>query len=584
MAGRRPGSVPLRPADPLDDRAPRRPGGALRHPRPRRRREGCPDRRERLEHPGAPLPAAGAGGPAFRRDLFRGPQGRPAPALRHRRSRRAAAGAWTRGCGKPPEAWRSTTRACRREWRDLVEYPTVVAGDVPDEFRSLPLEVLETVLRHHQKYVPLRDGDGRVARFAAVVNGDGASAPEIVRGMERVVVARLRDGAFFLNEDRKRRLASRIDDLAGVTFHRGLGTYQDKAERMARLVGVMGERGLLDTRGLATAEEAPGWPRPTSPPSWSGSSPSCRASWAASTSRPRAPLPRCQAAVRWHYHPVAVEEDAAPAASLRRPGRASPGSSPRWPSPTSSTLWPATSGSARAPPGAGTPSACGVRARGSSASCWTSGAPGTVGAAARPAALWPRPRSTATGDGLKRPAEETVRAPRAVPARAVPVRSRGPRASSGGGPGGAAGRRARARGDGAGSGRSPGRRGPRGRPAPGAGASRARTSRLSPPRSSGRGTSSRSSSRHRRWTRRCSKTTPSGRCTARWCRRRPPPATTRRACAGSRGSERPVDRFFDDVLVMAEDPSNSGQSPRTSQRYAFSLLSHRRHFQTRIRR
>ena len=204
----------------------------------------------------------------------------------------------------------------RREWRDLVEYPTVVAGEVPDEFRSLPLEVLETVLLHHQKYVPLRDGEGRVARFAAVVNGDGASAPEIVRGMERVVVARLRDGAFFLREDRKRSLASRIDDLTGVTFHRGLGTYHDKAERMARLVGAMGESGLLDTPALAASEEAARLAKTDLTTLMVGEFPELQGVVGGIYLEAEGAAPEVQAAVRWHYHPVAVEEDAAPAAAL----------------------------------------------------------------------------------------------------------------------------------------------------------------------------------------------------------------------------------------------------------------------------
>jgi glycyl-tRNA synthetase beta chain len=131
------------------------------------------------------------------------------------------------------------------EWVDLVEFPTVVVGAVPGEFRSLPREVLETVLVHHQKYVPLLAG-GTVTRFAAVINNDEAPAAEIVRGMERVVVARLRDAAFFWAEDMKRPLEDRVEDLAGVTFHQGLGSYREKAERMARLVDAMGaEMGIL---------------------------------------------------------------------------------------------------------------------------------------------------------------------------------------------------------------------------------------------------------------------------------------------------------------------------------------------------
>ena len=108
----------------------------------------------------------------------------------------------------------------RHEWRDLVEYPTVLVGQVPEEFSSLPTEVLETVLVHHQKYISL-DAGGRIDRFAAVINGDGAAGAEIVQGMERVVVARLRDASFFLREDEKRPLDERVADLAGVTFQPG---------------------------------------------------------------------------------------------------------------------------------------------------------------------------------------------------------------------------------------------------------------------------------------------------------------------------------------------------------------------------
>src|SRR5262245_59596833 len=105
------------------------------------------------------------------------------------------------------------------DWPDLVEHPAVVIGAIPAEFQGLPREVLETVLVHHQKYVPLLADGGVVSRFAAVTDTDAASAEAIVRGMERVVVARLRDAAFFFREDQKRPLRERVSDLAGVTFH-----------------------------------------------------------------------------------------------------------------------------------------------------------------------------------------------------------------------------------------------------------------------------------------------------------------------------------------------------------------------------
>jgi len=128
----------------------------------------------------------------------------------------------------------------RVEWRDLVEYPTVVSGNIPEEFQKLPSDVLKTVLVHHQKYIPLTGTHGGVTRFAAVTNTDDSSANAIARGMERVVVARLRDAAFFYAEDLKRPVGDRVADLSGVTFHRGLGTYADKAKRLQGLVDAMG--------------------------------------------------------------------------------------------------------------------------------------------------------------------------------------------------------------------------------------------------------------------------------------------------------------------------------------------------------
>jgi glycyl-tRNA synthetase beta chain len=201
----------------------------------------------------------------------------------------------------------------REEWRDLVEYPTVLVGEVPAEFRSLPPEVLETVLVHHQKSISLRDGSGTIARFAAVVNGDGAAAPEIVRGLERVVVARLRDAAFFLAEDRKRPLAERAFDLAGVTFHQGLGTYRDKAARMSRLVGAMGRQGALSGEALAAAERAARLAKADLVTLMVREFPELQGVMGGIYLRGEGAPDEVAAAVRWHYHPIAVEPEAEPA-------------------------------------------------------------------------------------------------------------------------------------------------------------------------------------------------------------------------------------------------------------------------------
>jgi glycyl-tRNA synthetase beta chain len=131
------------------------------------------------------------------------------------------------------------------EWADLVEYPTVVIGTIPREFADLPDEVLETVLAHHQKAVTLpRSSDGS-PRFAAISGGDNAAAANVAQGQERVVVARLKDARFFYDEDRKRTLESRVDDLAAVTFHKGLGSYKEKSDRISLLAtNLAGHAGL----------------------------------------------------------------------------------------------------------------------------------------------------------------------------------------------------------------------------------------------------------------------------------------------------------------------------------------------------
>jgi glycyl-tRNA synthetase beta chain len=197
------------------------------------------------------------------------------------------------------------------EWRDLVEYPTVVGGTIPSEFHGLPVEVLQTVLVHHQKYVPIV-GHGTVERFAAIVNTDESNAAAIVRGMERVVVARLRDAAFFFAEDRKRTLAERASDLAGVTFHQKLGSYLDKSERMARLVGAMADQGVLAGAFRAAAQGAARLAKADLTTLMVREFAELQGTMGGIYLRAEGADEAVAEAVRWHYHPLSVEEDAAP--------------------------------------------------------------------------------------------------------------------------------------------------------------------------------------------------------------------------------------------------------------------------------
>ena len=127
----------------------------------------------------------------------------------------------------------------------LAEWPVVLIGAIQDEFMDVPPEILQTSMRTHQKYFSLRDPKtGKMAnRFALVSNmvaEDGGK--EIIAGNERVLRARLSDAKFFWDQDRKRTLESRVDDLKNIVFHAKLGTQYERVERIEALAGEIAEK------------------------------------------------------------------------------------------------------------------------------------------------------------------------------------------------------------------------------------------------------------------------------------------------------------------------------------------------------
>ncbi len=131
----------------------------------------------------------------------------------------------------------------------LVEWPGVVTGAYPDAFLALPGAIRRTVLVEHQKYLPLAD----VAAFLAVTGAPDDPEGRIRRGSERVTLARLRDAQFFWEEDRKTPLAARADKLDQVVFHRRLGSFREKSERLAALAGVLAASTPADPEATAQA-------------------------------------------------------------------------------------------------------------------------------------------------------------------------------------------------------------------------------------------------------------------------------------------------------------------------------------------
>ena len=122
------------------------------------------------------------------------------------------------------------------EVADLVEYPGVVAGFYDPAFLALPQEVLSTTLVHHQHYFPVLSDRGELKEaFLAVVNTQPKDERVIAKNAERVVTARLRDARFFWESDRSTPLHSRMERLHTLAFHKKLGSYRDKAERIEQL-------------------------------------------------------------------------------------------------------------------------------------------------------------------------------------------------------------------------------------------------------------------------------------------------------------------------------------------------------------
>ena len=122
------------------------------------------------------------------------------------------------------------------EVADLVEFPGVVAGFFDRSFLELPEEVLTTTLVHHQHWFPVVTMEGELKEaFLAVVNTQPQDERIIARNAERVVTARLRDAKFFWDADRKTTLESRLERLHTVQFHKKLGSYRDKTERIEKL-------------------------------------------------------------------------------------------------------------------------------------------------------------------------------------------------------------------------------------------------------------------------------------------------------------------------------------------------------------
>jgi len=123
---------------------------------------------------------------------------------------------------------------------NLVEFPTSLMGTFDDEFLAVPREIITDAMLKHQRYFPLYDAEGALSNhFIVVSNGSPAYNSTVITGHERVVRPRLADASFFYHEDLKRPLEAYVDDLKQVVFHEKLGTVHEKVERIVNLAGTL---------------------------------------------------------------------------------------------------------------------------------------------------------------------------------------------------------------------------------------------------------------------------------------------------------------------------------------------------------
>ena len=138
----------------------------------------------------------------------------------------------------------------------LVEWPVSLLGRFDEPFLELPRETVTSTLTGHQRYFPVADADGNLVNaFVTVANLESRDPEQVRSGNERVIRPRLADAAFFWDSDRKDSLASRVEALDAVVYQQGLGSVGDKSRRVADIVNHLAGEAGVDGAGARRAAE-----------------------------------------------------------------------------------------------------------------------------------------------------------------------------------------------------------------------------------------------------------------------------------------------------------------------------------------
>ena len=139
----------------------------------------------------------------------------------------------------------------------LVERPKVLTCSFEPEFLAVPQECLILTMKANQKYFPLLDAGGKLTnQFLVVSNISPDDASAVIQGNERVVRPRLADAKFFFDQDRKKTLESRVPQLAKVVYHNKLGTQGERVERVRAIAKAIATQLGLSAEQLAQVDQA----------------------------------------------------------------------------------------------------------------------------------------------------------------------------------------------------------------------------------------------------------------------------------------------------------------------------------------
>lgn len=140
---------------------------------------------------------------------------------------------------------------------NLVEFPTAFMGSFDAKYLDVPEEVLVTSMKNHQRYFVVRDQEGRLMpNFISVRNGNDQAIDNVVKGNEKVLVARLEDGEFFWREDQKLQIADLVAKLANVTFHEKIGSLTEHMDRTRVIAASLAKEANLSAEEEAAVDRA----------------------------------------------------------------------------------------------------------------------------------------------------------------------------------------------------------------------------------------------------------------------------------------------------------------------------------------